>query len=152
MYTLVLLSHSWLRYVVLALGVLVLALAIRGVSAHDAWSDRHERFHKAFVGSLDLQFTLGALLYLWLSPITTAAFADFGAAMKSPHLRFFGLEHALTMFLAVAVAHIGRTRSRRKEGPARHRTVLVFQALWLLLTLAAIPWPVLDVGRPMFRM
>jgi hypothetical protein len=152
MYTFVLLSHSWLRYAVLALGLIVLALAARGVSVRASWSPRDERLYKAFIGSLDLQFTLGLLLYLWLSPISTAAFADFGAAMKNPHLRFFGLEHALTMFIAVSVAHIGAVRSRRKDGPARQRTVLIFQAFWLLLTLAAIPWPMLDVGRPLFRM
>lgn len=152
MYTLVLFAHSWLRYLVLALGVVVLALAARGVASRASWAERDERLHKAFIGSLDLQFTLGALLYLWLSPISTAAFAAFGTAMKDPHLRFFGLEHAVTMLLAVALAHVGRTRSRRKEGAARHRTVLIFQALWLLLTLAAIPWPALDVGRPLFRM
>jgi len=152
MYTIVLFAHSWLRYVVLALGVLVLVLAARGVSSRTEWSARDERAHKAFVGSLDAQLTLGVLLYLWLSPISAAAFADFGAAMKNPHLRFFGLEHALTMLVAVAFAHIGRVRTRRKEGPARHRTLLIFQALWLLLTLAAIPWPTLDVGRPLFRM
>jgi len=152
MSTLVLITHSWLRYVVLALGVLVLAVAARGLGASAAWSPRDERFHKAFVGSLDLQFTLGALLYVWLSPISSAAFADFGAAMKNPQLRFFGLEHAVTMLIAVGVAHIGRTRSRRKEGRARHRTVLITQVLWLMLTCAAIPWPVLDIGRPLFRM
>jgi hypothetical protein len=152
MYAFVLLGHSWLRYLVLGLGLAVLALAVRGVSSRAAWSARDERFHKWFVGALDAQFTLGALLYLWLSPITWAAFSDFGAAMKNPQLRFFGLEHALTMFIAVAVAHIGRTRSRRKEGLARHRAVLIFQVFWLLLTLAAIPWPMLDVGRPLFRM
>ena len=152
MYTLVLFTHSWLRYLVLALGVLMLAVAARGLATRASWSPRDERFHKAFVGSLDLQFTFGALLYVWLSPISSAAFADFGAAMKNPQLRFFGLEHAVTMLIAVGVAHIGRTRSRRKEGPARHRTVLITQALWLLLTCAAIPWPVLDIGRPLFRM
>jgi len=152
MYTFVLFAHSWLRYVVLATGLIVLALAVRGAGSRAAWSERDERFHKAFLSSLDLQFTLGALLYLWLSPFSSAAFADFGAAMKNPHLRFFGLEHAVTMFLAVAMAHIGRVRSRRKQGAARHRTLLIFQALWLLLTLAAIPWPALDVGRPLFRM
>lgn len=152
MYAFVLITHSWLRYVVLALGVAMIVLAARGVSSRASWSARDEGFHKAFVGVLDAQFTLGALLYLWLSPISAAAFADFGAAMKNAHLRFFGLEHAVTMFLAVAAAHIGRTRSRRKDGALRHRTVLIAQLIWLVLTCLAIPWPVLDVGRPLFRM
>lgn len=153
MYTAVLILHSWLRYAVLALGLLLLALAVRGARASDGgWSARDERVHKAFLSALDTQFLLGVLLYVWLSPIARAALADFGAAMKDAHLRFFGLEHAATMLIAVAIAHAGRVRSRRKEGRARHRAVLVTQALWLIATLAAIPWPGLDVGRPLFRM
>jgi hypothetical protein len=151
MYAFVLLAHSWLRYAVLALGLAVLALALRGVLARVPWSAPQERIHKAFLGALDTQFLLGALLYLWLSPIAMAAFADFGAAMKNAQLRFFGLEHALTMFLAVAFAHIGKVRAMKKPEAARARTVLVFQLIWLVLTCLAIPWPVLDVGRPLFR-
>jgi hypothetical protein len=152
MYGFVLIAHSWLRYVVLALGVLLIALALRCMRSRASWSVRDARVHQAFVSALDTQFLLGALLYLWLSPITSAAFADFGAAMKNAHLRFFGLEHAVTMFVAVAVAHIGRVRAYKKPEAQRARTVLVFQLIWLALTCAAIPWPVLDVGRPLFRM
>ena len=67
----------------------------------------------AFVGVVDLQFTLGAWLYLFASPLSHAFFADFGAGMRQPLLRFFGLEHALGMLIAVALIHIGRTRSKR---------------------------------------
>jgi hypothetical protein len=152
MYAFVLIAHSWLRYAVLALGLAVIVLALRCLLAGAPWSARQERIHKAFLGSLDTQFVLGALLYLWLSPITSAAFADFGAAMKNAQLRFFGLEHAVTMFLAVAVAHVGKVRALKKPEAQRARAVLIFQLIWLVLTCLAIPWPVLDVGRPLFRM
>lgn len=152
MYPYVLLVHSWLRWIVLSLGLVVLAGALRAVIAREPWSAAQQRLQRAFMGTLDAQFTLGALLYLFLSPISAAAFSDFRAAMNDPPLRFFGVEHAATMFIAVSVAHIGAVRARRKEGPARPRTVLIFQALWLVLTLAAIPWPGLDIGRPLFRM
>jgi len=152
MYGFVLITHSWLRYGVLALGVLLVALALRGMRSRASWSAREQRIHKAFLSALDTQFLLGLLLYLWLSPITSAAFADFGAAMKNAQLRFFGLEHAVTMLLAVAAAHIGKVRASKKPEAERARTVLVFQLIWLVLTCLAIPWPVLDVGRPLFRM
>jgi hypothetical protein len=47
---------------------------------------------------------------------------------------------------------VGRARTKRREGRARYRTTLITQSLWLLLTLAAIPWPGLDIARPLFRM
>ena len=111
-----------------------------------------ERLHIAFISVLDVQLLLGLTLYFVLSPITAAAMHHFGAAMKDAQLRFFGVEHIFTMLLAIAVAHIGRIRSKRKTGSARHRSVLITQAFWLLITLAAIPWPGLDIARPLFRM
>lgn len=152
LYAVALFIHSWWRYVVLGLGLLLLGAAVVGLRSGAAWSERSERLHKGFLSALDLQMLIGLLLYFWLSPITSAAFADFGAAMKNAHLRFFGVEHIVTMLLAIAAAHVGRSKSRKREGRARHRSVLIAQALWLVLTCASIPWPGLDIGRPLLRM
>jgi hypothetical protein len=137
---------------VLALGLWLLVLALRHVRSSSPWSQGHERVYVGFLAALDTQVLLGLLLYFVLSPVSAAALADFGSAMKDPTLRFFGVEHIATMLIAVAVAHVGRVRSKRKLGAARYRSTLVFQSIWLLLTLAAIPWPGLDIARPLFRM
>jgi hypothetical protein len=150
MYLVSLYLHSWLRYVVLALGIWLLVAAVRGKSRGD-WTPSDEKLHARFLAVLDTQFTLGLLLYAVLSPVTSAAFSNMGAAMKDGTLRFFAVEHLVTMFLAVAAAHIGRVRSKRKSGAARHKTTLIFQVIWLVLTLLAIPWPMIDAGRPLFR-
>jgi hypothetical protein len=151
MYIAVLFIHSWLRYFVLLFGIWLLVIAIRGWRAKAEWAPRHDRVYVRFLALLDLQLLLGLLLYFVLSPITATAFANMGAAMKDPQLRFFGVEHLLTMLIAVAVAHVGRARSKRKVGPSRYRTTLVMQAIWLVLTLISIPWPGLDIARPLFR-
>lgn len=153
MYIAVLFIHSWFRYLVLALGLWLLVAAVRGWRERSErnWTPQHERLYVGFMAALDLQFLLGLLLYFVLSPITAAALADMGAAMKDPSLRFFAVEHIFAMFLSVAVAHIGRARSKRKHGRARFRTTAVMQIIWLVLTLAGIPWPGLDIARPLFR-
>ncbi|MDD9943238.1 MAG: hypothetical protein OXU20_19520 [Myxococcales bacterium] len=152
MYAFVLFIHSWLRYAVLAAGIALLVVAITQLRSDKRWSPRSERLATVFLASLDTQLLLGLLLYFALSPLTSAGLADLAAAMKSPVLRFFSVEHSLTMFLAVVVAHVGRVRAKRKpDDQARLRTVLRFQIAWLVLTLAAIPWPGLDIGRPLFR-
>lgn len=152
MYIALLFLHSWFRYVVLALGLWLIVIGLRHLRSSSPWSQPHERVYVGFLAALDTQLLLGLLLYFVLSPLSAAAFADFGGAMKEPTLRFFGVEHIATMLIAVAVAHIGRVRSRRKLGAARFRSTLVFQTIWLLLTLAAIPWPGLDIARPLFRL
>ena len=54
--------------------------------------------------------------------------------------------------LAVAVAHVGRVRSKRKEGKARYRTTMITLIVFIVLVWIASPWPGLDIARPLFRM
>lgn len=152
MYPIVLASHAWLRWIVLALGIALMVLAFRGMRAGGPWDARIEGIGKGFIHALNLQFVLGLLLLFWLSPIATLALSNMGAAMKDPQLRFFSVEHTATMLIAVAVAHIGAARARRApDDVSRLRTRFRFQLAWLVLTFLAIPWPWLDVARPLFR-
>lgn len=150
-YTAVLFLHSWLRYAVLGLALYLLVACLRSQRAGAPWTAAHERVQVAFLAAVDTQLVLGLALYLGLSPVAKAALANFGAAMKDPQLRFFGVEHLATMLIAIVVAHVGRVRQKRMPAEARcksaSRTLLAF----LVLTLLAIPWPGLDVGRPLFR-
>jgi len=150
MYSVVLFIHSWLRYLVLGFGLWLLIACARNVRASE-WAPRQERLHVRFLAVLDTQFLLGLLLYFVWSPISAAARANLALAMKDAQLRFFGVEHIATMLIAVIVAHLARARSKRKSGSARYVSVLITQCVWLLLTLAAIPWPGLDIARPLFR-
>jgi hypothetical protein len=151
MYTAVLFIHSWLRYALLGLGVWLLIACIAGLRSGGSWAPSHERLHKQFLAVLDTQLLLGLIMYFFLSPIASAARANMAIAMKDPQLRFFGVEHLVTMLIAVAVAHVGRVRSKRREGRVRYRSTLITQTLWLVLTMIAIPWPGLDIARPLFR-
>jgi hypothetical protein len=151
MYTAVLFIHSWLRYVVLIAGLWLLVECIRGVRSGGSWADKQEKLHKGFLAALDVQFLLGLALYFFLSPLTAAARANMAVAMKEPHLRFFGVEHIATMLIAVGVAHVGRVRAKRRQGRDRFRSTLITTMVWFILTIIAIPWPGLDVARPLFR-
>jgi hypothetical protein len=152
MYSAVLSVHSWLRWVVLILAVLVVVRAVMGRSRQTPWTAADEHAGKWFVASLDLQMLLGLLLYVALSPATAEAFNDFGAAMRISPLRFWAVEHLVGMVIAVALAHIGRVRVRRATDPkARHTTALVFTAISLVVMVLSIPWPGFPNGRPLFR-
>jgi hypothetical protein len=97
------------------------------------------------------QFTLGVIMYLFLSPNSHAFFANVGAAYAEPTLRFFGLEHPIAMLTAVSLVHLGRERSERTTGRARHRAAFVWTVAALLVFAIAIPWPFLKYGRPLLR-
>jgi len=147
-----LILHSWLRWLVLAAAVVVAVRAFRGWRGARAWGSSDERLHRALIGVLDLQFLLGVALYLFLSPLRRAFFSDPGAAMKVSTLRFFGLEHVVSMLLAVAILHVGRTRSKKRtDDRLRHRLVFTSTLAGFLVAFAAVPWPFSHVERPLFR-
>jgi len=104
-----------------------------------------------FLSAIDLQFVLGALLYV-VSPNVTAARANMAAAMKNGQLRFFTIEHGFMMLIATALVHIGFGKAKRGgEAAARYRVAFIFFGLALLLILAGVPWPGREAGRPLFR-
>lgn len=128
--------HNLLRWVVLVVAILAIAVAA-GAGSKRAWPPRLANLSRVFTISMDVQFLVGLVLYLFLSPLTTGAFRNVSAAMQSPEIRFFLVEHAPAMLLAVILVHIGASRGRRKESP---RQALVFWVIALLVVLAAIPW------------
>jgi hypothetical protein len=72
--------------------------------------------------------------------------------MRDPILRFFVVEHLTGMIIAIALAHIGRSKVRKAtEASARHRFVLIFVGLAMVALLLSIPWPGMPGGRELFR-
>jgi hypothetical protein len=149
-YAIVLFVHSYLRWAVLAAALVVLARTFSGSRAARSWERADERWHAALVGLVDLQFLLGVTLYAFLSPITAAFFASPGR-MKDSVLRFFGVEHITVMVLALALFHVGRSRSKKAPAERRHQVVWRWTLGALILTLAGIPWPFFPAGRPVLR-
>ena len=154
MYDVALHAHSWLRWIALLVGLVAVARAFSGRSRRRPWTKGDDRLGASFTGLLDLQLLLGLVMYFALSPITKEGMRDMGAAMANTGLRFWTVEHPFGMFLAIAVAHIGRGRIRKtSDAVRRHRTALVFFTIALILIVISIPWPGRAIiGRPLFRM
>jgi hypothetical protein len=152
MYSIALLGHSWLRWVVVATGFLVVGRAMVGSARPLPWTTADNRAIRWFTMTLDLQFLLGLLLYFWLSPITGAALRDLGEAVRNESLRFWAVEHPVGMLAGVVFAHIGRVRVSKAQGDRRrHRLGAVFFTIALILTVLSIPWPGRAFGRPLVR-
>ncbi len=151
-YLSVLYVHSWLRWAVLAVAVVMLARTAAGWLLSRTWQRGDERLQVAFVVLMDLQLLLGLGLYLALSPITRAFLASPAESMRVSAVRFFGVEHVALMLIAVGVAHAGRVVARQAPtARSRYARACVATALVLAVVLLAIPWPALRYGRPLFR-
>jgi hypothetical protein len=152
MYSLLLTVHSYWRWVVLITGVLAVGYAWIGLVRGKEWMPRGRRLSLAFLAAADLQLIVGLTLYAVFSPFARIAFANFGAAMKDANLRFWTVEHSVTQLLAVALLHVGNVRAKKAPSDAlRYRRFAIYATIALLLMLIAIPWPWLDIGRPLFR-
>jgi len=150
MYGVVLIVHSWNRWLVLAFALATLAAAIQGHLVGREWTKTDQQLSRMFTSTLDLQVTLGLLLYLVLSPIVPKTISEFKAAMHVSALRFFAVEHITMMLLALIAAHV--TAVYGKKAPtsrARQRRVAWGVALTLLLICIGIPWPWMAAGRPL---
>lgn len=92
--------HSVLRWVVVVVAVVVLVMNLMTwLGKKGGEADR--KAMAAFVGMLDLQFLLGIILLLWMG---------LGAGGGFPMYR---IEHATTMFIAVAVGHASAMWKKR---------------------------------------
>jgi len=152
MYTLLLTVHSYWRWVVLVAGLLATANAWVGLIRGSAWQPIGRRLGIAYLASADLQLIMGLTLYAVFSPYPRIAFGNFGAAMRDANVRFWTVEHAITQLVAIVILHIGNVRVKRAPSDAlRHRRFALYATIALVLMLLAIPWPMLDVGRPLFR-
>jgi hypothetical protein len=152
MYSPLLFLHSWLRWLVLLTGLFALIRAVGGMNAKRAWLPADAKPGLFFIIFLDLQFLIGLALYLFFSPTVQAAFGNIGAAMRNPEYRFFVVEHFVGMFIAIALAHVGRVRSKTaKTDASRFTSAAIFYGLALVIILASIPWPGMAAGRVLFR-
>lgn len=152
MYSLLLVLHSLIRWVVLIAGLLAIVRAFAGWAGRKPWKATDDKIGFWTVTGLDVQTLIGLVLYLFLSPFTATALSDFGAAMRTPQLRFWAVEHVTLMLVGLALVHVGRARAKRApESAAKHRTVAIFFLLGMIAVLVAVPWPGTPNGRPLFR-
>ena len=141
MYLFTLMLHNIVRWVALALLVVVVVRAFIGWFGKRDWSETDRKLGLFTTIAIDIQLLLGLLLYFVFSPITKFALQDFGAAMGDAVMRFYALEHVFYMVLAIVFAHLGSALPKRAEtSNAKYKRAAIFFALALVLILLGIPW------------
>lgn len=148
----VLVFHSWMRWTVLVLAVVAIARAIVGYRRGNPWTTWDGRAGLFLTLALDIEVLSGLMLYFFLTPFAQILVDDFGTAMRVGILRFWTVEHAAAMILALGAAHVGRARIKRTfDSRARHRIALVAFTVALVAILVGMPWPGGEDNRPLFR-
>ena len=121
-------SHSGLRWIVLALLVaaIVNAAMKKKSGTYSAGDKKLNLFAMMF---LHIQLLIGLVLYYnYLNNV------DFTVDMSSPISRFYGVEHIFGMLLAVILATVGYSKSKRADDDKKkHRTIFIAYFFALIL-------------------
>ncbi|PWJ57540.1 hypothetical protein CLV98_10610 [Dyadobacter jejuensis] len=133
-------AHSGLRYVVL--GLLIASVFV----AYSKWQSNDQGDSKLYLFAMiaaHTQLLIGLILFS-MSP--KVDFSMMGNALY----RFFTVEHTIMMLIALVLITMGRVRAKKLTGADKHRTVLYFYSLGLIMILVAIPWPFRNLGAGWF--
>ena len=134
--------HSGLRWVVLAL--LLFAIVNAGIKLKRGKYEKSDKMLNLFAMVVfHIQVTIGIVLSFISGKVNYGKnWMKIENANGVAELRFFGLEHIILMVLAMILITIGRKKAERKlDANAKHKTILVWYLIVLLVVLAGIPWP-----------
>jgi len=120
-------AHSGFRYVVLLLGLLVIAYAAYGMATKRAYDPRMRILAAAFTGAFDLTVLVG-----FAHLFTGAFYPQLGG-------------HIVMMLLAVAIAHVVSVVMRRR--PLEQRTYAP-HLVGTLIVLTIVWFGIAAIGRP----
>ena len=151
MYTGLLHLHSFLRWVIL---LLLMIVVLRSLTAGNRpFNNTDKKFGLFAMIACDITLLIG--LYQWITgPVYGLnAFKNSGmkAIMSDKALRFFSVEHFAGMIIAIVLVHIGKSYAKKDlPDSVKHKRTLIFFGLALLIILISIPWPFRQVGRGWF--
>lgn len=146
MYTGLLHLHSLLRWVLLLFLLITLVKAFKGRQGGLVFGPGDRRNALITLITAHVQLVLGLILYM-ISPLVLSGRSNPAAGMKDGILRFWMVEHLITMVLAIIFITVAYSRMKRSNSDAgRFKALFTFMLIGLLLILIGIPWPFREVG------
>lgn len=137
MYGFLIAAHNVLAWLVLVVGITVLA---KGATRKSAWDAGDTSWVRRLTLFVHLQLVAGLALW-FVSPTVAQARATMGETMKDSALRRLVVEHPTLMIAAVIAATITSVRVRKAENAeSKSKRALVGTAITLVLVAAVIPW------------
>jgi cytochrome bd-type quinol oxidase subunit 2 len=129
-----LLIHSTLRYVVLAMLIVLIIKSLIGWLNKSAYTQGDNRISLFTLIVTHIQFLAGFILYFF------SIFVQFNEnTMKDDTIRYWTMEHAVIMLIAIVLITVARSTSKKiADGPSRHKRLFMLNTLALFLVLVGI--------------
>ncbi|MEY4336236.1 MAG: hypothetical protein RLZZ45_1155 [Bacteroidota bacterium] len=146
--------HNLLRWIIVVLLLLSIIKAYTGWKGNKSFSAGDAKIWLFTMIASHITLLLG--LYQWLMGrygLLTFEIPAGSSRMKDPFIRFFQVEHPVSMLLAILFITLGRGMAKKDLSDSlKYRQAFVYFFVALLLLLAAVPWPFRGeiIGRPLF--
>lgn len=134
MYSLLLQTHSYLRYFILLGLVIVIVKALLGLVNKEPYSKLDDKLGLFTFIFTHTQLLVGLVLYFG-SP-----FVKFGSSTMSDKMtRYWTVEHVTGMVIAVILITLARTTSKKMTSDeAKHKRMFIFNLLALVIIVGVI--------------
>lgn len=145
MYNGLLFAHSYLRYIILVLLIIVIVTSLMGLLNKKPHTSTDNKLGLFLFISTHLQLLIGLILF-FVSPVVQFS----GEAMKNAATRYWLVEHNTAMLIAIVFITLARTTSKKMvDGQAKHKRMFIFNAIALVIIVLTISMS--DRGFLLFR-
>lgn len=134
MYTGLFHTHSFLRYAVLLLLIIVIVTSVMGWVNKKPYTSTNNKLSLYLFIATHLQLLVGLILY------TQSGWVKFGKlAMKVKEVRYWTVEHISIMLIAIVLITMARiTAKKMTSDEAKHKRMFIFNLLALVFILTGI--------------
>jgi hypothetical protein len=134
MYEALLYSHSYIRFAVLILLLVVVITSFVGWLGKKHYTGTDNKLSLFLFIATHLQLLLGLILYI-VSPWVQFS----GLTMKDKIFRYWTVEHIFVMLTAVILITVARISAKKMSSSgAKHKRLFIFNLIALLLILVGI--------------
>lgn len=134
MYNGLLFAHSYLRYFVLILLIVVIITSVLGFANKKPYTSSDNKIGLFLFIATHLQLLLGLILF-FVSPVVQFS----GAAMKDAATRYWLVEHNTAMVIAIIFITLARTSSKKMaDSEAKHKRMFIFNLIALVIIILTI--------------
>ncbi len=145
--------HNLLRWIILVLLLLSILKSYTGMTTKKTFEASDKKIWLFTMIAAHITLLLG--LYQWMLGrygIFSYVKPEGISMMKDPYLRFFQMEHPVSMILAILMITLGYGMAKKNvDDQTKYKKAFRYFMLALVLILAAVPWPFRElVARPLF--
>jgi uncharacterized membrane protein len=134
MHSLLLVTHSVLRYFVLILLLVVIARSLQRWLSKSSYNKMDDRLSLGLFTATHTQFLIGLILF-FVSPVVIFS----SASMKDLTARYWLVEHSTAMIIAIVLISVARISVKKMpDASSKHKRMFIFNVIALVIIVVMI--------------